>query len=215
MSRIRSTLHADGGFTLIEVLIAGLILVVGLLGTLAAMDSGKRSTTGSQRNQEALSFAQSYLEALTATKWSQLGYTTANLPRSEVDATPAERSPSTPAAYLTGCSGGAGSACTGLAIHQDPLDRNSAAPTGVTSPEPFVTVASGGISPKLTLPGGAGAVYQYVTTASDECVTVSGTQRCPGKRLSVAVLLNADVSHSLTKPVWLSTVVTDPGVQPL
>ncbi len=207
--------RSQAGFTLIEVLIAGLILVVGMLGTLGAMDSGKRSTTGSQRDQEALSFAQGYIEELAATSWGQLGYTTANLPRSEADATPGDRAPSTPAAYLTGCAGGAGTACTGLAIHQDPSDRTSPAPAGVSSPEPFVTVASGGVSPKVALPGGAGSAYQYVTTASDQCVTISGAQRCPAKRLTVAVALSPDVTRSVTKPVWVSTVVTDPGVQPL
>lgn len=193
----RLHIRRDDGFTLVEVMVAAMILVVGLLGTLAAMDSGKRSTTASQRAQQAFAYAQGYVEQMAATKWSELA----------LSATPATGA-APPRSYVT-CGGGA---CS-LAIHTDFVDSASPAPTGVTSPEQVLT--GGTVPPTISLPGGAGTAYQYVTKASDQCVMLAGAQRCPAKRLTVAVVLTGDATHSVTQPVWISTVVTDPGVTPL
>lgn len=85
------------------------------------------------------------------------------------------------------------------------MDRTSAAPTGVTSPETLVTVGSHGADPTVPLPGDAGFVYQYVTQASDLCVS----DQC-AKRVIVAVKLAGSHTQTVTKPVWVSSVVSDP-----
>ena len=211
---IRRARHRQEGLTLIEVMVAILLLSGGLLGTMKVFDSGQRASLGTSRNQKAHAIAESYLERLinvrTAAQWSALALSSA--PVGETD--DGAGNPNTPAAYLyaAGSQCAAAATCTQLKIVSNPNDRTSATPANVTSPETLsVDATNGTVSPKFTLPDGSGTVYQFVTTASDQTITVNGTTFY-GKRVVVAVKLNGDNSKAVTKPVWVSTIVTDPTV---
>lgn len=211
VTRAGAALRREDGFTLVEVLVGALILVVGLVGTLAALDGGSHVSSVSQRQQRALSYAQQDIEALTARSWDELALDA--LPSQQPDATPSDAAPSTPTSYLTGCTGTPPANCTGLDVHETFGRRSSAE---VSAAEPLVTPVAGGVDPTASLPGGTGTIYRYVTWAKDLPVdTASGAVSQQAKRVTVAVVLNGTAGQGVTKPVWSSTIVTDPGVTPL
>jgi len=220
----RRQLADQGGFTLIEVLVAILLLSGGLLGTLTMFNSAQRASAGNVRNQSAQALAQAYVERLanvkTAAQWTALALT-ANPVGENLGSSPTN--PDTPAAYLRSTAAGAACAvaasCGFYAIVKNPHNTGSGVPTGTTATGATVTVTSpetiltGGsiVNKPTSLPSGVSAIYQYVTRASDVTTTVNGTTFY-GKRVIVAVLLTNNASNTVEKPVWASTVVTDPGV---
>lgn len=202
------SLRDESGSMLIEALVAATVLTVGLLGILAATGSGKSLTSEAQRHQAAYAVAQGELERLAAEPWATLALRQAPAP--EADATPQDPAPSTPAAYLTGCSA---SACTHLDVRQDPRDRTSPRPAGVTAPEPLLVNAASDVEPRETGRGDGMVVHRYVTEATDQCAVVASVRTCP-RRLLVAVTPPPAPGGRARKPVWVTTIATDPEVTP-
>jgi type IV pilus modification protein PilV len=64
-SRFRRAVTADGGFTMVEVLVAATLLVIGALATLALLDNGARATTQSRQRDVANALAQEMVERAT------------------------------------------------------------------------------------------------------------------------------------------------------
>ncbi|HEY8582143.1 MAG TPA: prepilin-type N-terminal cleavage/methylation domain-containing protein, partial [Capillimicrobium sp.] len=196
---------SEDGFSLIEVMVALLMLTVGALGVLAATAGGKRLTASSERNQVVITYAQREMERLAALPYAQLGLSGA--PQAETDATPTDPAPSTPAAYLSGCSTGG---CTTLRVLQDPSRRTSAPPAGVSaSGEPLVLTGTQAPVSTVTLDGRSARVHRYVTAVAERCLrTGTATQVCPPagqvKRVTVAIVLSGPREQGVTKPVWVS-----------
>ncbi len=63
--RPRRAFRADGGFTLVEVLVAATLLVIGALATLALLDNGARATAQSRQRDVANALAQEMVERAT------------------------------------------------------------------------------------------------------------------------------------------------------
>jgi type II secretory pathway pseudopilin PulG len=83
----------EDGFTIIEVLVASLIMVLGVLATFQVLNAATTNTTRAKDTQVALNIAQQEMEKLRALTWTQLALTTApafssspNNPLNRVDA---------------------------------------------------------------------------------------------------------------------------------
>lgn len=191
-------MRSERGFTLIEVLVAMLLLVVGILATLGAMASAHRLTGGVQRDQQALGFAQREAERVSALSWASLA----------LDAAPASAaSPADmPPAFVSG---------SNFLVKKDFNDPAAGPPAGVPSTgEPLVIAAGGGAqaTPQtVTVGDTTGKLYEYVTQGS--CGTLGGTELCgsslPVRRVIVAVVLDPTQNGEggLQRPVWVSTLV--------
>jgi Tfp pilus assembly protein PilE len=68
--------RTEAGFTLVEVMIAALVLVVGVLGTLALVDGANRATSETKRREGGTSLARELLERAHAVPYSLLTPTT-------------------------------------------------------------------------------------------------------------------------------------------
>jgi Tfp pilus assembly protein PilV len=208
-------LLAQDGVSMVEVLVAAALLTVGGLGVLSATGGSKRVTVGTERNQLTIAYAQREIERLAALPWASLALS--SLPAPETDTTPADAAPSTPAAYLTGCTA---TGCSALRVLQAPSDRTSAPPAGVPAAgEPLVTGGSEAPLATATIAGHSARVYRYVTRVGERCLqTGAGTTCAPTtstKRITVAIVLSGHKADGITKPVYLTTLVTDPSVTPL
>ncbi len=206
-------LRAADGLTLIEVMVGTLLLCGGLLGVLGVFNSSQRGSAGTARAQSAFEIAESTVEKLasvtTTAQWNNLG----------MDGTTLSYSGSTPNMYLrnglgaTGCLGTSTNKCTKLVIVQNPNGGTVTTPTGaetVSAQEALVT--GGTVASSTTITNGpAGTIYEYVTSSSDQVVTV-GSTTYTAKRITVAVDLSSDSSSSVNQPVWASTIVVDPTV---
>jgi hypothetical protein len=208
-------LRAQDGMSMVEVLVAAALLTVGGLGVLSTTGGSKRVTISTERNQLTVAYAQREIERLAALPWASLGLNA--LPAPETDATPADEAPSTPAAYLTDCTP---TGCSALRVLQEPSDRTSPPPAGVPAAgEPIVTGGSEAPLATATVAGHSARVYRYVTRVAERCLqTAAGTTCAPTtstKRITVAIVVSGRKSDGLTKPVYLTTLVTDPSVTPL
>jgi Tfp pilus assembly protein PilV len=91
---MRSRLRREDGFTLIEGLVAALVLVTGLLGTLTALDGSRQLTTTAERQTIATHRAEQQIERIRAIPFASLELASApgtstdpNDPRSGVSGT--------------------------------------------------------------------------------------------------------------------------------
>ena len=192
----------EAGFTLVESLVAALILSVGILGTLGALGSGKRLTTVSQREQQALAYAQGAIEEASAVPFAQLALSGA----------PAAGGVTPPQSLVSACGT---ELC--LTVRQHPQDPDSPGPDG--GPPPLEPILTGGeVAATSALPDAAGTIYRYVTTPTRKCLETSTAPACgeQTKRVSVAVVLTRRTDgDGITTPVWISTLVANPAVTPL
>lgn len=75
--RSRRHLPADGGFTLVEVLVAVLVLVVGVLGTVALVDAANNQTARTLGEEAGTNLARELTEVARRVPFADLGESTA------------------------------------------------------------------------------------------------------------------------------------------
>jgi type II secretory pathway pseudopilin PulG len=171
------------GFTIIEVLIAALILVLGAIATFGVLVSATHSTQRAKASQVALDRAQQELEALRSLSDEELALT--STPGHETS----EESPnyrvlngkfalkggSTPSEYKELVANG------GVRYPDETIEK------GVVSPGP-TSFTSGDVS---------GKVYRYIVWRNDSSCS---SETCPGeqdyKQIIVAVRLNSTASKN-------------------
>ena len=207
LSRRRSA-RSQHGFTMIEVLVAILILAVGILATLGSLISAGKLTLSSQVHEAAIGFAEQQIELLRQQPFASLGMTSP-LPTPSLNV-------NDPNFYVSPA--GSSPAC-----YQVYVDYQNAA--GLIRCESFVT---GGTVPSTpqTITGytGLSGTYDiYVTShlesATDNgCVTILALAYCltgAEKRITVAVLPSSQSGTGARKPVWVTSIITDPNTPPL
>jgi prepilin-type N-terminal cleavage/methylation domain-containing protein len=72
MSVLRNRLHDERGFTLIEVLVAAFVLVVGVLATLTLLSGANRATAATQSREAGVSLARELVEAARGLSYDKL-----------------------------------------------------------------------------------------------------------------------------------------------
>ncbi len=80
---MRQSTHKEAGFTIVEVLVAIVILVSGALATFSLLSAANRNTDRAKESQVALDLAQQELEALRSLTNKQLALTSAPPPSSD------------------------------------------------------------------------------------------------------------------------------------
>jgi prepilin-type N-terminal cleavage/methylation domain-containing protein len=215
-AEVRSRARADErGFTLIEMLMAVVLLTFGVVATVGVFTSSKKISLVAQRQEVGVHQAQREIERLRSLPYDQIGLTVKPPITDRLESNPSKvgyyvDAGTTDASNFTVRSATAQPALTEhLALpDSDPPDGDSFAvdPTPTT-----FNVGGSGIS---------GKVYRYVTWRDEPCgVDGSAQQICPGytntKRLIVAVTIdNTGNRAGLTKPIWVSSVMIDSQSEP-
>jgi prepilin-type N-terminal cleavage/methylation domain-containing protein len=199
---------SERGFTVVEVMVAVLLLTVGLVGTMQAFISSDGANLTTQRAQALSTAAEQELEQLRAMSYSSLALS--SIPTATTDGNqPGDNSgdPSDPDYWISGAN---------LLIPNDFAQETSGTlPTVASTGE--VLIGGGTVPPgpvTLTSDGFTVTVYRFISWVNDTCVYGSQGDLCPGtedaKRLTVAVVLDGGgVGES--KPFWLTTIVANPA----
>jgi type II secretory pathway pseudopilin PulG len=187
--------RADSGFTSIELILAMMVAIVGVISLIGTLDVSRRVTTYSEMKEGASHVAEQAMEELRALDYGELALNGNVMPSSSAD-------PNNPAHYLQ--SGGT----TYL------WDQEADAPAGHTA-EPLVIDATDGEVPAIaeTWSDGRieGKIYRYVTCASaaaEDCD--QGPDTSAYKRVIVAVTVETRLGPQ--KPILVSTLVSDPDL---
>jgi type II secretory pathway pseudopilin PulG len=176
-------LRSEGGFTLVEVMAAALVLVLGLLSVVASIDSSRDLVTTAERKEAAAHIGEREIESIRSLPYPSIA----------LDAAPSSSSSENdPRFYVTSAS--------------PPTYRWNQSDTP-PSYEEFVT--GGGLSsaPTPWQDGRlSGSLHRFVTWVQDPCC---GSQAY--KRVTVAVTLNGPGYPK--KPTVLSSIVRDEDPQ--
>jgi prepilin-type N-terminal cleavage/methylation domain-containing protein len=185
VERLRRLGREEGGFTLLEVMIASLILVIGVLAVIGVFDSSRRLTTVSEKEEVVAHRAEAELERIQSMPFAAVA----------LAATPSHATDSAdPDFYVT-----AGA---------PPTYRWDQGSSGPKTDPLVVDGANGQVSHLATWNDGqsrlSGSIYRYVTAVNDGCCTGSNYAR----RVTIAVTVNS--GGGLAKPILLSSIVIDP-----
>src|SRR5919202_5832444 len=71
-ARIRIRLQDDSGFTIVEVMMAAVVLIVGLLGTLTMIDAAQSTTRTAKAREQATNLQRELIEAARTVPYDQL-----------------------------------------------------------------------------------------------------------------------------------------------
>ena len=200
---MRRTLSDQAGMTLIEVLVAVVILAVGIIPLVSTFDATRKLGTSAEAHQTAEAIAQGDLQRIEALPWSAIALTAEpamNSGATSTDPTYYEQSGS--------CVGGPTPVTT--PCYKWDWDGSSAAEPLVISGSADTTADPSSWSTTISTTNGAvrlsGKIYRFITWVNDPKCTLS---TCGGstdyKRVLVAV-----TGTGLDTPVVLTTFVTNP-----
>lgn len=208
--RLATRLGPEEGFTVVEVLVTVMVLSVGLLAVVGPLESADRTAYNAQRSEQIVSFGQREIERLRGLSYAQLGH--AQLPSSEASGTQAgDNNPVNPNFYVINNADGT----RNFKIMANYRDSTSGPAAGTTvEGEPLVsggTVTSG---ETFAVAGLTGRIYRYVSWRRESCPNCD-TNGQNSKRVTVALAPDAPGNGAgPSKPIWLTTVVTDPRAVP-
>ena len=190
---MRGVVGNEQGFSLVELMMALVLLLVGILAMVAGLLPGQRLTTTSETVAVEANVAEQELQRIVSLGYSNIGLSAAPSPSAD---------PNHPNYYVQATApptfqwdrtnpANAGTLCT-----------PSTSCTGSLSPGPVAWTA-GGMS---------GNLYRYVTWVDDPCDPTASPARCPTavdyKMVVVAAVHNG--SGYPKKPYLVSTIVADP-----
>ena len=203
LREIRSAAAREDGFTVFEMLVASMLLVMGMMATLLAFDSATRNTFRLKQSQIVLDRAQQEMESIRALRFSEIALTV-NPGGSTDPASPAYR-----------VSNGK------FALVREPLGSWADLVLNGGSLFGGGTISGAKVAPQTLITDGdvRMRVYRYVVWQNDpNCPNAApaGQVSCPGtqdfKRVVVAVrLVNADGSFSSRNYVEISSDFIDPS----
>jgi Tfp pilus assembly protein PilV len=178
----------EGGFTMIEVIVALSVLIVGILGAYIAFVTSQRLSLVSERHATMTQIAQKEIERLQGIPYSDLALTSA--PTTSTDPTNPDYYvvPGTTPSYKWNRSG------------------TVSEPVAIDSIEGTVAPVSSWTEGSLT-----GQVYDFVTWTTDTQCSPSCPTSQDYKRITVAVTMSNGL---LPTPVYVSTVLADPKATP-
>ena len=224
---MRRATKADRGFTLVEVLVAATMLLVGILATLTAFDASRGLTTVSERQSTLAQRAQNELERVLSLPWSQVALTGTSGSWSSV---------TTDYTYVSNTAG----SCPGSSNGTAPQYQPDHGPAGSSATEPLVingcsyttttngqstttTPTTGTVAPaqSWSAPLGSGGgtlsgnVYDFITWAADPTCSQTATpgSLCPitGDYKRVTVVVAESGASQPTHPAIVSGLVTPPN----
>lgn len=182
----------DDGFTLVEILIAMLVLVIGVLAVLAAFNAVRRLGTNSESQTVRAQVAEKDMQQLLSQGYDALG----------LSSTPTHSSdPINPTYYVTNGSPSR--------FQWDLTNTSRTEPLCTSSTSCGGSIATGPAS--WSSGGESGSIYRFITWVDDPCDTNNPTY-CAGtadyKRVTVMVTQNNPDGPQ--KPLLISELVSDP-----
>ena len=195
MRRRLRGLAAEDGFTLIELMIASLIMVVGLLALVSGLDHSRELVTRSEKVEVATHQAERAVERILAMRYDQVALTTAPSD-SESQADP--RFWVSGSTYQWDHSSSGTAAFETLCVTRCPAEAAGATGTIVGAEE-------------WEDPGSRlhGWIHRFVTEVPDLCPATGCPGNQPAKRVTVGVTV--DGNDPLDRPVVISTLMVDPA----
>lgn len=188
--------RSEDGFSFIELMVVMLMLTGGIVALLSIFSSSGDLNSQSELNQSAVHRAQREVEKIQSLPFSQIA-------NPSISAT--SSNPDIPTSRLFAVSGAT----------RFKYDRKNA-----SSSEPIVTAAGGQVSmgPTPFNDGRfSGNVYRFVTWSDDAACQALLSLLCPNsanyKRITAVVEIKG--LHNDLKPVWSSTIISDPKDAPL
>jgi hypothetical protein len=196
-----SRLRRDDGLTVVEVMVAAMIMIVGGLAVLQVVDAAARNNYRGEQSQVASNRLQEEMERIKQLPYDQIALT----------GVPADTSDLTDPRWRTQ---GTSFAVTQQGGGQQPLVYNGSALTG-----PGPTTVTGGMIDPTPIPftsgDVAGNIYRFVVWENDETCDEA---QCPGtqdlKRVIVAVRVDATASGGDRAYQEIQTQIVDPKVLP-
>jgi len=180
----RGDLGRDDGFTLIELMVAIMVLAVGLIALVTSFDHSRDLVSVAEKTEVASHRAEQELERVLSQPYANVAHAT----------TPASSDDSAdPAFYVSGSSYQYDQGSSGPQSETLAVDTGGSIPTTATTWTDSET--------RLT-----GQIQSFITWTGDYCTTADRT-RC-AKRVTVAVTVGGP--RPLRKPVLISTVMTSP-----
>lgn len=211
LSALRSRLAgaADAGFTLVEVMMVVLVVTVSSFTLIDALASTSRLTHGSQRQAQAVVYAQGQIEKIKAYTWSQIALTSTPSHTTTGNTLAGDNNPLNPNYYVNGT--------------QFRVSNNWRDLTDNTGPGNETLVTGGAVQPTASIPastGIQGTVYSYVTQvpslqARDPLGSLVGTlSGANQRRITVAVVLTGQKAVGPGKPIWVTSTISNPQTCP-
>lgn len=186
----------EDGMTIVEVVVAGLILVLGAVGVLGVVDAATRNTFRAEQSQVVANVLQAEMEELRQLPYEELALT--DLPvHSNDTASPDSRVAST-AFFYTGRNG------TGLKpiVYNGSSNKGDPVEGGTVDPGPT----------PFTVGDIQGEVYRYVVW--DTCPSALCAERQLLKRAVVAISLDTTASGGTRRYQELQGQFVDPDAEP-
>jgi type II secretory pathway pseudopilin PulG len=214
MQRTNKILGREQGFTIIELLVAVLIVMIGIIATLGVFSASKRTTLVAQRHEVAVHVAQREMEKMRSYKYSELGLnvTSSGAPQYSSDPrSPNNRLRSSDGYFTVDPTAGSSSCCEEMVTRSNSDATGGAVDPGGTQSSPGEPFSVGSGSAAVS-----GKIYRYVTWRDENCEVgiCNGTHNT--KRLIVAVTLTPVGSPPVgpLKPVWEMSIASDPNEGP-
>ena len=181
-----TVLRRDEGMTMIEVLVAASILIVGVIGAFGAFDGIRRLGTIAEKKQEAARYAQREIEHLRSLGFNNLYLSSTPAAMSDTRGTVANGNYAPPNS----------NAASALRIGA------SCTPSTCVDPGPTAWTAG----------NATGYVYRFITTEDDTACGAPCTPSVDRLRITVAVTVSSP--HNPINALVASTVVIDPSARP-
>jgi prepilin-type N-terminal cleavage/methylation domain-containing protein len=174
--RIASRVRGDDGFTLIEVMMAMVICLVGISGTLVVFDNSRRLSTVAQKREAAVNQAERELERIISRPYAEVAHPIGQVPAASPSSTH-------PSFHVVG----------GTSYRWDQRTTGAAAPSPFAT-DPLGTTPAAGTAWQSAGGRASGTVFRYVTQAGTNArrvtvaVTVNGPD-APAKYILVASIV--------------------------
>jgi prepilin-type N-terminal cleavage/methylation domain-containing protein len=196
----------EQGFSLIEVMVAVLVVAVALIGTMQAFISSDHGNLATQETQAVSTAAEQALEQLRAMSYNSLALSSFPIQTGSGNPTgDTSGDPDDPDYWVSG---------TNLVIPNNFAQVTSGVLTTVASVGEAL-IGGGTISPGPVTVSSDGfnvTIYRYVTWVVDSCL-LGSINLCPGtedaKRITVAAVLSG-TGTSVAKPFWLTAIIANP-----
>ncbi len=188
---IQRRLSAEAGFTLVELMVALLILTGGILAVAASFDFSRASTDQSELKTAAIDRAQREIEAVRSLPYEQVAHPTGGVLAPSGDAID-------PTSRIAGAN----------------FKWNRANPS---ASEPLVVSASGEVPMRQVISKGdedrfGYTIWRFVTdTPEPACASAVDCEDDGDSYRRVTVVVRADGLGNKLDPVWTSTTVIDPA----
>jgi type II secretory pathway pseudopilin PulG len=186
----------EDGMTIVEVVVAGLILVLGAIGVLGVVDAATRNTFRAEQSQVVANVLQSEMEELRQLPYEKLTLT--SLPAHSSDAANPNSRVASATFFYTGRSG------TGLKplVYNGSSNKGDPVEGGTVDPGPT----------PFTVGDVKGEIYRYVVW--DTCPSALCAERQLLKRAVVAVKLDTTASGGTRRYQEVQGQFVDPDAEP-